>query len=497
MTDFDRYLRVVRRWLWLVILFGVIAAGTAGFVSYEQPKEYAATAVALVNPTQNVVPNARTGVSDTDQLVQTYIRLVSVAPVRDSLARLGNVGPDDANSAKITATREPNTTLVDVTIQSGNPQSAQAMAQAFVPAFNASLNQLQQEIQGADPSTRLQAMVPVRTPAAAPTTPVSPQPLRDAAIALVAGLVLGGALGFVLEHLDNTIKTDFDVRTKLQLPVLGSAIRYDAPDGGRDEVALVTRDHPHEAMAEAYRAIRTSLLYSSISNQAKSIVVTSSVPGEGKTSTATNIAVALAQAGKQVILVDADFRRPAIHKVFGMAANVGLGNMILRDRPASMLIQATSQPNLRIIPSGPVPPNPSELLGSGEMVSVISGLQSIADFVIYDTPPERAATDATILAAATQGVILVVEQGRTKVSDIRRTVDTLTAVNAKILGVVLNKIPPSSDSAHYYYSYYTEEEGKPGQKQKRRRKFGAAEQPPIPAPDVTGSGQQALDRPGG
>jgi len=217
-------------------------------------------------------------------------------------------------------------------------------------------------------------------------------------------------------------------------------------------LALVTSTHPKEPIAEAYKAIRTNLLFSLGEGQTLStLVVTSTTPGEGKTSTACNLAVTLAQAGRRVILVDADFRRPKLHEVFGVGRNLGLGNLILRDRPEGDLITQTPVPNLLLLCSGPTPPNPSELLGSAVFNRIVEQLKAQCDVVVFDTPPVGAVTDATVLAARADGVLVVVDASRTAVSAILRTRDTLRSVNAKILGVVLNKARTSTGSEYYYY----------------------------------------------
>jgi capsular exopolysaccharide synthesis family protein len=217
-------------------------------------------------------------------------------------------------------------------------------------------------------------------------------------------------------------------------------------------VDLVTLVSPGDPVAEGYRAMRTNLFFSSVDERLQTIVVTSSIPGEGKTTIASNLAVAMAQAGNCVLLVDADFRRPDVHKVFHRS-NVGLANLIVGDTNEEELIQPTQVANLRVVCCGPDPPNPSELLGSRTMKSLIGRFNQVADVVIFDTPPIGAFTDAAILAALTDGAILVVEQGRTDISAVERSRDTLLGVNARVLGVALNKVK-NGKSSEYYYGYY-------------------------------------------
>jgi capsular exopolysaccharide synthesis family protein len=246
-------------------------------------------------------------------------------------------------------------------------------------------------------------------------------------------------------------------------------------------MALTTLNHSSEPVSEAFKAIRTSLLFTiSDKERLAAIVVTSSIPGEGKTSTACNLAVAMAQAGHSVILVDADFRRPDLHRIFHRPENVGLGNLILGDRPESEVLMSTPLDNLRVVCTGPTPPDPSELLGSTRMLGVVRRLKELADVVIFDTPPVSAVTDATVLATMVDGVVLVVEGGRTPVQSVIKARDILQSVNARILGVVLNKVR-QSDTGEYYYRYYRREGAPNGDKRR-----GVGEPEAAPAPRILG-----------
>ena len=451
-----QYWRTIRRFAWVIVLFTVIAGVTAALVTQELPRQYETTTVALVNPAQVILPGANgQDVVPIDQLVETYVELMNTAPVRNRLVAAGI--PRSANDllGEISVKQGGNTTLIDITIRDRDPNVAFQTAQQVIPAFNASLDELQSKVNVGDNRPRLEALVPWEVPETAPVTPVSPKPFLNISFAVAAGLLSGLALAFLLEYLDNTIKRDYDVRLRLNLTLLGLVVyrggRRRGPGG--DPVALVTQRHAMEPMAEAYRAIRTNVNFSVQDRSLKNLVVTSSVPGEGKTSTATNLAVVMAQSGKRVILVDADFRRPNMHKLFNKEENIGLGNLILGDRPENELILETPIPNLQVVCSGPNPPNPSELLGSVAMKKVMDRLAELADVVIYDTPPVGAVTDATVLAGNSDGVVLVVERGKTSVTAILRSKETLEAVRAPILGVVLNKVRGGEARSYYYYYY--------------------------------------------
>jgi non-specific protein-tyrosine kinase len=455
--------RVLRRWAWLIILFGLIAAVTAAAISYELPRTYEATTVALVNPKQ-LFPADVNAISSlpSDALVETYSRLITANPVYKKLIADGLPRTEDQLTGEITTKVEPNTTLIDITIKDSDPAVTQRIAEDIIPAFNSSLSELQSRVATPGSTTQqLEGLVPWQVPSHPPTTPVSPRTSLNILIALVAGIGLGVGFAFLLEYLDNTVKTELDVRQRLDQNLLGPVLykpskkRALARRDAQEEVALVTVTQPKEPVSEAYRAIRTNLLFTSTERKLRTLVVTSAIPGEGKTSTACNLAVVMAQAGNRVVLVDADFRRPQIHKVFHKS-NVGLGNLILGDLAEEDLVVRTQVPNLSVVCSGPTPPNPSELLGSIRMQGVMERLQQVADIVIFDTPPVGAVTDATVLASRTDGVVLVVERGRTDVHNITRAIDKLKSVRANLLGVVLNKIRVSEATESYYYRYYTE-----------------------------------------
>ena len=457
--------RVLRRWAWLIVVFAVIAGITAAVVSYELPKEYEATTVALVNPKQAPLGPGDTsgGVYVTaDQLDATYAKLISATPVYQKLIAAGIPRTEDQLAGEITAKTDTITTLIDITVKDPDPAVTQSIAQNVVPAFNASLQELQSRVATpASRTQRLDTLVPWQVPSRPPTTPVSPKPLLNVLIALAAGIGLGVGFAFLLEYLDNTVKSEMDVRLRLDQTLLGPVIykptkkRPSVQHATQEEVALVTVTQPKEPVSEAYRAIRTNLLFTATDKPLRTLVVTSAIPGEGKTSTACNLAVVMAQAGNRVVLVDADFRRPELHKVFHKS-NVGLGNLILGDLAEEDLVLKTQVPNLSVVCSGPTPPNPSELLGSIRMQGVMDRLRQIADVVIFDTPPVGVVTDATVLAARVDGVVLVVERGRTDVHNIQRAIDKLTAVRANLLGVILNKVKVSQASEYDYYRYYTE-----------------------------------------
>jgi len=217
-----------------------------------------------------------------------------------------------------------------------------------------------------------------------------------------------------------------------------------------NQAKLVTLSDPRSPGAEAYRSLRTNLEFSSLDEPLRTMVVTSPAPEAGKSTTLANLAVALAQAGKQVILVDCDLRRPSLHDIFGIANTAGLTSVILDDTTSTPPLRETGVAGLRLLTSGPLPPNPAELLGSRRMAGLIQTLREQADMVLFDAPPVIAVTDAAILASQVDGVLLVLNAGVTRREHAQRARVALDKVNARLVGTVLNNVKLDTSLYGYY-----------------------------------------------
>jgi len=214
--------------------------------------------------------------------------------------------------------------------------------------------------------------------------------------------------------------------------------------------ALVALSHPRSPIAEAYRQLRTNIQFSTLDKPLRTLLVTSTSPEEGKSTTLANLAITIAQTGSTVILADCDLRRPTIHELFGVRNGTGLTSVLIDTSAEEFPFQDSSVPNLRLLPSGPLPPNPAELLGSRRMTELIDRLKAQADFVLFDSPPIIAVTDAAVLATKMDGVLLVIKAGKTKHESAKRAKDLLDKVNANLLGVVLNNARYEAEYQHYY-----------------------------------------------
>lgn len=236
-----------------------------------------------------------------------------------------------------------------------------------------------------------------------------------------------------------------------------------------DENVVVTHSDPKSPVAEAYKVLRTNVMYSGIDKRLKSIVVTSSVPMEGKTTTVVNLAVTFAQAGIRVLLIDSDLRKPKIHKIFMLSNGSGLTNLLVNHDEYDRYIRSCDEPNLQILPSGTIPPNPSELLASDSMKNFIKNISEQYDLILLDAPPVGSVTDAAIISALVDGTILVASSGRVEIGALRRSKELLSKVNANIIGVVLNKLDKRTATNYYYHNeYYVNNEKKKGKRKQNR-----------------------------
>jgi capsular exopolysaccharide synthesis family protein len=299
-----------------------------------------------------------------------------------------------------------------------------------------------------------------------PSYPIEPNIPRNLGFALLLGLSSGVGLAFLLEGLDNTIRTTEQAQSisglaSLGMIPLGSKSARDGPNSKRlviasskEAVELVTQVRPQSQMAESYRALRTSLLLSNLGSPPKVIMVTSALPQEGKTTTSINVAVVLAQKGVRVLLIDADLRRPSIHKTLGMGPRSGLSNVLTGSTTLEQAISRTPiLPNLYILPAGTPPPNPAELLASSNMRDMLAQLREQYDHVVVDTPPCLSVTDAVVLSPRADAVVLVIRSGQTTKQSLRRARDIFAQVNAKLIGVLLNAVDLTSPDYYYYYEY--------------------------------------------
>ncbi len=306
--------------------------------------------------------------------------------------------------------------------------------------------------------------------------PVKPRRQRNILLAIIVGLLTGTGLAFFFEYLDNTIKIPEDVKRHLRIPYLGPVPVFETASKSNPGQAvnqdLVTLHDSKSTASESYRGIRTNILFSSAESAPQVILITSAGPREGKTMTALNLGITMAQAGSKVMLLDCDMRRPKIHKAFGLAKDHGISNLLVGGEVADGALRHTPIPNLDVIPCGPIPPNPSEMLGSKRMSALLDRLRKAYTHILIDSPPCTAVTDPAVLSKSVDGVVLVIRAGDTPKEMVKNGVAQFQAIGAHILGAILNGVNIDRDKYYYYqyYHYYYGEDGDRRKSKNRKKK---------------------------
>ena len=378
------YLDIARRRWWILLLLPLIAGVTAFLVSKQMTPIYSATATILVNQTSEPGVVQYNDVLTSERLTNTYAQLVERRVVLQAVIdKLGlNMSPD-ALDAKIGVSAVRDTQLLRISVEDPSPEQSAKLANTVAEAF----------IQDNDSQLSRPGTVSITDEAPVPGAPAKPNVKLNTVLGLVLGVMLAGGVVLVLEYLDDTVKSSEDVEQVAGLPTLGIVARFVAGD--------IRQSANTGPTAEAYRQVRTNVHFARLAQEVRTILVTSANPAEGKSTTAANLAMVMAQAGEKVILVDTDMRRPSLHTLFGQPNSFGLTGLLLGEE--LVLSQGLINPgvrNLRLLPSGPLPPNPSELLSAKRMENLIKALREAADYVIFDSPPILAVTDAAILAFA-------------------------------------------------------------------------------------------------
>ena len=428
------YLSVLRR-RWVAVL-ACLLAGTlmAIAVTRNSPKRYASTTRLFVNiPLAQDVSQALQGVQLTQQLIASYAEIATSQGAESDIATKLHL----TEGINLSAAPVPGTLLVQIKATQSSPQLARDVAAAAGEELIAQIGQFEQG---------KSAAVQARTidPAGIDTTPILPKPKRNLEEGVLLGLVVGLLAAFAAESIDRTIKEPGEVQTVVGAPLLalvphhrGSIaknLRLDKADDGRT--------------SEAFRSLRTSVRFLEVDQPLRTIVITSPSAGEGKSTVAVNLAVAVAEAGERVILVDADLRRGRLADLFGVPSEPGLTSVIIGRTPASDALQPIGT-RLTLMPSGTYPPNPSELLGSTRAADVFDYLRAHADVVVIDAPPILPVSDAIVLSTQVDGVVLVAKSGRTKYEAAAEAQRRLDVIGANVVGCVFNGVSTRTSYGTY------------------------------------------------
>lgn len=442
------YLRVARlNWV-LITACSLLGALAAAIFSFSVTPVYTSqTRLFAAIQNSGSVAELQQGNSFTQARVQSYAETATtplvLQPVIDSLG-LSQSPSELAES--IEASTDVNTVLLTITASDSSPVQAAAIAQAVADSLVTTIVSLETTTEDGTSPVKLSVV----TPATAATAPSSPDARVNIALGLIVGVIGGVGVALLRTTLDTRVRGEIDLRRVSDAPVLGG-ITFDSD---ATKKPLLTQTHMQSPRAESFRQIRTNLQFAHVSHESKAMLITSSLPGEGKSTTATNLAIAIAQAGQSVVLVDADLRRPRVDEYLGLERNAGLTTALIGRADVEDLLQPWGADDLYVLTAGQIPPNPSELLGSEPMKHLITSLEAKFDAVIIDAPPLLPVTDAAVLAQQVGGVVLVVGSSRVKLRDVQKSINNLALVDADLLGIVINLLPDKGPDA-YSYSYYS------------------------------------------
>jgi capsular exopolysaccharide synthesis family protein len=427
------YLRILRRRWRMVVSTLLLVMAAAALITWRTTPQYQSSTQLFISTSASSSTEAYQGNLFSSQRLASYADLATGTELATRVASAtgSSLAPSEL-ADKVTAQASPETVLLNISVTDPDPVVAQQLTQAYGEELVALVAELETPPGRAKPVLK----GTIVDAASLPGGPISPNPVRNLGLALVLGLLLGVGLAVVRELLDTSTKSADDVTTALQAPILGT-FAFDSEVGKRP---LLTELTSHEPRAEAFRVMRTNLSFVDVDAESKAIVVTSALPGEGKSTTAVNTALALQQAGERTLLIDGDLRRPQAATMLGLDGTIGLTTALVGKVSAADVI-LTHGSGLRVLASGAIPPNPSELLQSHAMATVLGQLRSAFDVIIIDAPPLLPVTDAALIASQVDGAVVVVRHGKTTREQLGAARERLEAVGATTMGAVFNMVP--------------------------------------------------------
>jgi polysaccharide biosynthesis transport protein len=510
--ELREYIQPLLKWWWLIVLATAIAGGASYLATLQQPQLYQSSTTLIIGSAVEDPNPSNQDLYLSGRLASYYVELSRRSSVRTETREALGLSRLPEISVWVT-----NNNFIEIWVTSTNPDLSQAVAAELAnqlirrtPTAQENerefVNELLDDYQAAIRSTKdqiaeKQEMIGTLISAteiaqlqdeinvlegnlrrletnyvnlaattqrgavntlrvveeAQPGWPMNPRHTTTIFTAASIGLVLAAAAAYILEYMDDTVKTAYHVTKLTGLSVLSGIVEME------DGEELVTVKKPRAPVSESFRVLRTGIQFSSVDKPHRTLLVAGPTPREGKTTTAANLAVVMAQAGNQVLLVDADLRRPRLHRIFDLPNRRGLTSLLLEfnvtqnEEESRILtremVQATEVDGLQLLTSGPVPPNPSELLGSEKMKQLLDALCGQYDFIILDSPPILSVTDAAVLSTQVDGTLLVVRAHKVRRHLLRQAVTVLQNINANLLGAVLNGIPYKSEAYRYYYHY--------------------------------------------
>ncbi|BDI21645.1 polysaccharide biosynthesis tyrosine autokinase [Herbiconiux sp. L3-i23] len=443
------YLRVLRRsWIAIVLLtvFGAAAGGAYSLAS--DPSYESATKVFVSTQTGGSLPELSEGTSYSQQVVSSYANVATTPLVLDPVIdELDLQETAESLAGRVTATSTLGTVVIDITASDATAEGAAAIANAVA----ASLGQAVTTLTGAE-AEQSPVRITVIQPATVPLSPASPNAPLNLALGALIGLAFGVIVAVVREAVDVRVRGEHDIERVTDKPLLGRISR----DRSARTQPLVALTNPRSVRAEAFRTLRTNLQFLDISRGTRTIVITSAREGEGKTTTATNLAITVADTGNSTLLIDADLRRPRVSNYLGIDGGIGLTDVLIGDVTLDEALQEWGDKRMMVLPAGQIPPNPSELLQGPAMVSMLATLKKRFGTIIIDAPPLLPVSDAAILGVRSSGVIVVAAARKVTRDQLKRALAITDQVGARVLGVVLGMLPRSGPDANGYGAYTSE-----------------------------------------
>ncbi|MEU0562547.1 polysaccharide biosynthesis tyrosine autokinase [Dactylosporangium sp. NPDC006015] len=436
---------------WKSVVATVLAAIAVGMVlTARQTPWYEARTTLFVSAWADGGDAAKAYQADllSQQKVKSYSVIVRDKRVmRSVIDKLDLTVTPDALAARVSTDTLEDTVLLTIRVTDTSPQQAQRITDAVADEFIRLVPTLEATPDGSPSPVH----VSVVSPADLPGVPVSPRPLHNLALATLAGLLAGAALATVRHAMDTSIKTTEQAEEITGTSLLGVIPRNPDQTG----IAAVTEEDSSGRQVEAYRQVQTSMQFMDADRRTKVVVVTSSVPAEGKSVTSCNLALSIAESGRSVLLIDADLRRPQAAGYLGVPSGAGLTSVLIGQAELDDVIQPWGDTSLSVLASGPVPPNPSKLIGSNHMRRLLDELRSRYDMVIIDTPPVLPVADAIVLSALSDGAIFVVRHGHTRRDQVCKATAALRRAEVDVLGFILNMTPRRTEDAYNYYDAYS------------------------------------------
>ncbi len=445
--ELKHYISILWKWAWLLLLAPLLSGSLSLMVSQQMQPVYRATTTLLVSPAGSSSSLNYSSLQTTERLARTYAELLTKHPLLEEVIidlQL-NLTPNQLADEKITVNQPIDTQLIELHVTDSDPQVATIIANSVAYTF------LEQHDRR---RTDRAVYVEIVEPAEMPAYKLRPRVYFNTIVAAFAGLVLTTGLVFLLDHLDDTLRHPENIEQTLHLSALATipSVRGRALSKALRKGVPITALQPMSPLSEAYRMLRTNVHVASVDNGVKSLLITSSIPKEGKTTILANLAVVMAQGGKKVLLVDSDLREPSLHRMFNLPNERGLTDLLLAEVvPDESWLLDTPVPNLRLLPSGPHLLIPADLFSSKRMEWLINYLSTRADILLFDSPPVLATTDAAVLMSHVDAVLLIVESGRTSIQEVRKALKSVKRARGTILGTVLTR---SQDGIGHYYGHY-------------------------------------------